>query len=528
MNLVVDGDTVNQRPGLTSSELIGAARRRALIVVLFAVLVPLSALGWSLAQDEQFTASAQLLFRDPGFDQKLFGSSVLQPSINPERQAATNVLLLSNRRIAERTARADRFGLSATEIASRVQVRVEGQADVISVSMTDTRPVRAAELANVYARQYIQFRREADRAKIREAQSLAERQLQRLSPTARNTEDAQALRRQADQLGVLASLQTGNAELVEPAQIPSSPSAPRTMRNVAVGAIVGILAGFGLSFVLERFDRRLRDPDDVEAAFGHPILGIVPESRTLKRVGKPLTGMLGGAEDESFNMVRANLRYFNIGRQVRSILVTSAMPGEGKTLVAWNLAVAAVSSGDRVLFVDADLRSPLTLQDPQGEADPHVGLGAFLAGHAELDEVIRQLPVPDAEASASPRHLDVIPAAIRPPNPIDLLESDAMQRLISDSHERYDLVIIDSPPTPVVSDAIPLITAVHGVLVVVRLGHSTRQSVQQLRRQLENLGAPTLGVVVNGAAAPSYRYGYGYPGTAASPTIPTATTVRIP
>jgi capsular exopolysaccharide synthesis family protein len=431
---------------------------------------------------------------------------VLQPSKSPERQAATNVLLVSNRRVAARTARALGFGLTSAEIAAKREVTAEGQADVISVSMTDHDPRRAAQLANTYAEEFIEFRREADRAKITEALALVDRQLGQLPSSEAETADAEALRRQADQLRVLAALQTGNAELVQAAEPPDSPSSPQTVRNVVLGGVLGLLTGLGLALLLERLDRRLRDPGEIETTFGRPILGTVPESRALGRAESPLAGVPGWIESEAFSMIRANLRYFNVGRPTRSILVTSAAPGEGKTTITWNLAAAAAAAGDRVLVIEADLRHPSVL-DTEGPR-PKPGLGVLLAGNANLSDVLIRLPVPGGGEIV--RHMDVVPAGAVPPNPIDLLESEAMERLIRDAEERYELVIVDTAPTAVVSDAIPLIKKVSGVIVVTRLGKSTRTAMQQLRRQLENLDAPTLGVVVNSMKSEAAGYGYGY------------------
>jgi capsular exopolysaccharide synthesis family protein len=506
---------------LNASTLLSAARRRIAVVALCAVFVPAAALGYSLRQDKEYTAAAQLLFRDAGFDEKIFGSSVLEPSVSPERQAATNVLLVSNKRVAERTAKALGRGLTGAAVASRLEVTQEGQADVISVAMTASDPQRAAQLANAYANEFIRFRRDADRNKIAETRDLVDRQLEQLGSRTDNPA-AQDLRRQADQLKVLASLQTGNAELAQAAEPPGAPSSPRTVRNVAFAVFVGLLMGLALAFAMERLDRRLRDPEEIEQAFGRPILGTVPESRSLGQAGPALAGIPGWAESESFSMIRANLRYFNVGHPTKSVLVTSASPGDGKTTIAWNLAAAAVTAGDRVLVIEADLRHPSRIDAPGQEPSP--GLGTYLAGNAAIGDLIVQLPVPSTRGDSEPsRHMDVVPAGAVPPNPIDLLESDRMRTLISDSEKRYDLVVVDTAPTAVVSDAIPLMKWVSGVIVVTRLGKSTRASIQQLRRQLENLEAPTLGIVVNSVEAPTYSYGYGYgyghtPGGGAAPS----------
>src|SRR4051812_10268783 len=152
-------------------------RRRSWLVALTFLLVAGSALGLSLSQQKQYSATASLLFRDPGFDQKLFGASALPPSTDPAREAATNVQLVSLRTVADRTARRLNGKLDGQEIADKISVAPAGQSDVVGITATDHDPKFASQLANNFAEDYIAFRRDADRAKIREAQALVQRQL---------------------------------------------------------------------------------------------------------------------------------------------------------------------------------------------------------------------------------------------------------------------------------------------------------------------------------------------------------------
>jgi receptor protein-tyrosine kinase len=216
-------------------------------------------------------------------------------------------------------------------------------------------------------------------------------------------------------------------------------------------------------------------------------------------------------------MLRANLRYFNVDREIKSVLITSATPGEGKSTVAMYLALAAASSGARVLLVESDLRRP-TLNRRLGISSSH-GISEVLAGARELRSAIDHIELESGTASHT---LDVLTAGPIPPNPSDLVESDKMRQIIRAAESAYDLVIVDTPPTSVVSDAIPLVRLVSGVLVVTRLGKTTKDSAHHLRDQLENLDANVLGVVVNSASRRAgygsqsgYEYSYGYePATA--------------
>lgn len=475
-------------------------RRRLGILLICCILVPASAFAFSVSQRKEYTASASLLFRDPGFDQKLFGSQVFQPSSDAAREAATNLKLASLDVVAKRTAKQLPQGGSVGE---HVAVGAEGQSNVVSVSATYPARRLAAQVANTFAQQYILLRQEADRAKIAQAQALVRRRLQDVSG---GTQASQA-RSLQDRLDVLSSLQTGNAELAETAEVPSAPSSPKVLKNTVLGALLGILLGVGLALLFERLDRRLRDPKEIEELFERPILAAIPESRTLSRSGL-VQEVMPAAEGESFRMLRANLRYFNVDHAVESVLVTSAAPGDGKSTVAWNLAASAAGSGARVLLVEADLRHPGLADSLAMRGAP--GLSTVLSAEAGLEDVIQQVPVQAKASGLGVETVDVVLAGPLPPNPAELLESNRMRDLIRSAERSYDLLVIDTPPTSVVSDAIPLLSQVGGVIVVARLKKTTREAVVHLRNQLHNLDARILGLVVNAVGRDSEAYGYAY------------------
>lgn len=487
-------------------DLLAALRRRMPIVIAAAVVLASAALAYSLQSEKQYTATAKLLFRDPGFDQKLFGSSILAPSQDPDREAATNVSLVSLDTIASRTARSlSGSPLTQAQIRDKVQVTAEGRSDVVSVMATDAEPSFAATLADTMAKQYIAFRRAADRSKITDAVNLVQRQIDALSPERRAGADGRSATERIEQLQVLASLQTGNAELVQPAQTPRSPSSPKTIRNTMLAFLLGLIAGVLVALLRDRVDRRLRHGNDVEAILERPILGSIPESRNLR---KPSPGSLTlvGPDAEAFRALRTNLRYFAIDQDVTSMLITSSAPGDGKSTIARYLAATAASSNVRVVLLEADLRRP-TLHRALPDLAT-TGLTDVLAGSMPLSEVIQGVPV------TTTRSLDVITAGPLPPNPTDLLESDRMLDLIGQLEAHYDLVIIDSAPVTVVPDAIAIASRVSGVLVVVREGKSTSTAARQLRKQLDNLQIAPLGIIVNAASqrqdGGAYYTYYGY------------------
>jgi capsular exopolysaccharide synthesis family protein len=215
-------------------------------------------------------------------------------------------------------------------------------------------------------------------------------------------------------------------------------------------------------------------------------------------------------------MLRTSLLYFNVDKNIRSLLVTSSAPKEGKTTISWNLACTAASGGARVLLLEADFRHPSLQQHVGNVADGVPGLGEIIASDLDLHRGVAQVTLESTKEGRPLATVDVVLAGPVPPNPADLLESQRMRNLIVEAERDYDLVVIDTPPTLVVPDAVPLVKQVSGVIVVTRLGFTMRDTARKLRAQLDRLGAPALGIVVNAVEHWRARYGYGkvYEGSA--------------
>jgi capsular exopolysaccharide synthesis family protein len=282
-------------------------------------------------------------------------------------------------------------------------------------------------------------------------------------------------------------------------------------RNGVLGLLFGILLGLGLVALAEVLDRRLRDPDEIEQIFERPLLAALPETSALTSLDVDLGAV---PEAEAFRMLWANLRYFTLSRDIRSVLITSADRGDGKSTVSWALAAAAANAGVRVLLVEADLRN----QPFAGRFKLHapIGLSNVVAGDVALGDAVMRYRFPRGEDDPRPpQSMDVLFAGPRPPNPSDLLQSHQMRDLMTLATDQYGLVVVDTPPAAVVSDAIPLITLADGVIVVTRVGRTLRDHAHRLRQQLDHLDAPTLGLVVNSVPqaqpyAYDYEYGDGY------------------
>jgi capsular polysaccharide biosynthesis protein len=415
-------------------QLLGLRRRLPLILACMLV-VAAAATVYSLLQPKEYTAKAVLLFRNPGFDTSISGGQTFAPVQDATREAATNERLVALAVVGDRAAKELGGGLTGGDLASKVEIASEGPSDLVAIHATDGKPARAARIANAFAKEYVQFRRDADRDKVNQAKLLSERQLQSMSGVELHSERGRLLRQRLDQLETLASLQTGNAELVQPATAPTSPSAPTPMKNGVLAGFFGLLLGLALALLLERLDTRIRDTEDVEELVRRPVLGAIPRSRALSR--KQLAAeALSGPDAEAFRMLRASLRYFNVDHDIKSVLITSAEPGDGKSTVALHLAFAAADAGTRTLLIEADLRRPTLARALRVPAAP--GLTNVLTGSATLRSATKTLRVPGrGERSSSPRALDVVLSGPIPPNPTDLLESERLRQVVREAENEY-------------------------------------------------------------------------------------------
>lgn len=500
------------RKELSLENTLDVLRARAWLIVLCIAVVGGSAVGFSELQTKRYTASAKLLFRDAGLDQQAAGVPA-SSTRDPQRDTETDVTLVKLGGVAAKTAAMIGQGLTSQDLLDRVEVSAQGATDIASVSATATGPRQAALIANTFTEQFIANRRQIDQSRILGARELVERRIAELAPQQRSGVQGQSLVERSESLRILASLQTGNAELVERAALPRTASSPRVMRNGLLGAVLGLLLGTGLAFLLDRLDRRLREPQDLSSVFRLPLLGVVPESDAYSGNGKAKAngngaGPLPAREGEAFRMLRAHLRYFNVDRDVRTVLVSSAASGEGKSTVTRYLAQAAATMGTRTLLIEADLRRPSLGHRLGVRGGP--GLVEVLIGASSASAAVRSIDVTTGvNGSSRVARLDVLLVGAVPPNPAELIESRAMEELLAWATEHYELVLIDTPPLTVVSDAIPLLRKVDGVVIVSRLGESTQDAAERMRERLASLGAPMLGVVAN-AYAERKLEGYGY------------------
>jgi capsular exopolysaccharide synthesis family protein len=346
-----------------------------------------------------------------------------------------------------------------------------------------------------------------------------------------------SLLEQAKQSDLLrGTFQWTNVSQVDRAVPPSVPSYPQTQRSLMQGLLVGLLLGVGLAIVLDRLDTSIHTPEDLTAVVGLPSLGVIPNfTRLADAYGYSAYGRRklvqsdpdlhrdlitltspASVVSEAYRTVRTNLMFSSPGHPPRTVLITSSDSGEGKTVTTVNLAVSLALSGARVVVVDADMRKPACHGLLQVAQEP--GLSNVLTGQCDADMALVRSPVSPAIAQwTQEQGLYVLPSGRIPPNPSELLSSGVMTKLLRDLAERFEYVLIDSPPVLPVSDTVALATKTDSVIFVVREGKRGRDIIRKTVGQLRAVRAHTLGALLNcvdvGPRGPSYYYYrryYGY------------------
>jgi succinoglycan biosynthesis transport protein ExoP len=323
---------------------------------------------------------------------------------------------------------------------------------------------------------------------------------------------------------ISASLRSSNIRVVDPAMIPSTPARPAKTRNVALAFLVGLVGGIGLALMREYLDNTVKTPDDVETLSHLPSLAVVPQFAGSNGSGKR-HGLLQGFSSnnghdkrielvaqhlpksqmsEAFRALRTSILLSQADHPPQVILVTSALPREGKTTAAANLAVTLAQLGDRTALVDADLRKPGVGRLLNLAGGKYAGLSSYLAGVSSLDLV--SVPHPSIP------NLVAIPTGPLPPNPADLLSSHKLVEAIAELRTKFKFIVIDSPPIMAATDAVILSVQADGVLLVVRSGETPKEAFTRTRDLLNSVKCRILGVVLNAvdASAPDYYYSYRY------------------
>ncbi len=320
--------------------------------------------------------------------------------------------------------------------------------------------------------------------------------------------------------GVSAGLRSNNFRIVDVARVPTSPIEPNIPRNLSFAFMLGLTSGVGLAFLLEGLDNTVRTTEQAQMISGLPPLGMIPlGSRTAREGANAKRLVIASSKEavelitqvrpqsqmaESYRALRTSLLLSNLGAPPKVIMVTSALPQEGKTTTSINCAVVLAQKGIRVLLIDADLRRP-SIHKTLGMG-PRSGLSNVLTGSATLESAITHSPILP--------NLDVLPAGTPPPNPAELLASTNMRDVLQELRGQYDHIVVDTPPTLSVTDAVVLSPRADAIVLVIRSGQTTKQALRRSRDILMQVNAKVSGVLLNAVdlSSPDYYYYYEYQG----------------
>lgn len=370
--------------------------------------------------------------------------------------------LIEGRTLAQRTIDKLNLDMTAEALQKKVKASAKLETVLISMSVTDPSPIRARDIANALSDEFVVLVRELE------------------TPRVGAQPDARVV-------------------VEERASIPESPVVPLPAQNAMFGLLIGLLAGIGLAFLRDNLDNTVKSQETLEALTQTGTVGIVPLDKS--RCDQPAISFSNdsSASAESFRKLRTNLHFLAVDNPPRMIVLTSSVPGEGKSTTSINLALTLADAGHNVLLVDGDMRRPAVAKylDVIGP----VGLSTVLSGGTSVSEALQE--------SRYPR-LTILTAGTTPPNPSELLASNAAKALLHELREMFDYVIIDSPPLLAVTDAAVLAVNSDGALIMARFGQTKRDQIGQAVRMLEDVAAPLLGAVLTMVPMRGRGGHYGY------------------
>jgi Mrp family chromosome partitioning ATPase/capsular polysaccharide biosynthesis protein len=534
---VSTGEAPSDRPA-TLADYLRIMRRRKWIIALLPVTAALAAYVASASRVPVYRAAAEVL--------------VLPTNIAAELQNLAPNLLLSDPNYLTTQAEIARSPELARRVAATAGVPGETPAEFLSqstaISQAETNKVElsvssgigsdAVRLVNTYANEYTKYRGEVYERPIEKALRRNRAQIDAMraqNPNQSNNQAFQAryqnLLQQRDNLQTFGQQIANNASVWSLATYAPKVS-PRPRRAAILGGLLGLVLGVGLAFIADALDKRVRSEQEIEHILGIPLLGRVPRPTRRLRTDNKLVMLEEptSVHAQTFRRLRTSLEFVNFEQRAEMIMVTSALPREGKSTTVSNLAVALARAGRDVAIADLDLRRP-SLHTFFATGSDH-GFTDVVVNRVPLERAIRQIALPSGghlgsapsangrptAARGNPTNgraslesvLSVLPAGSIPPAADEFLESQGVSAVLAELSERHDVVLLDTPPLLAAGDVMTLSAKVDAIVVVTRLGIHRRQ-LEELARQLKNCRAPVLGFVVTGAShGDSYSYGYGY------------------
>jgi polysaccharide biosynthesis transport protein len=491
----------------------------AWLIVLLAILSGGAAYLISKQQTPIYEASTIIMVNAAPSTQVTDYSSILAS----QTLTSTYAQMITNQPVLDEAAKRLGLDLKLYNLKDRVTVKSVPNTQLISISVELPDPSWAAKIANtivqVFGEQILQMQsvRFATSSDTLESQMAeVDKQIQGLTAQLAISQDKAEQTSLQDRISQyrdiysrllvsyenvrLTEAQTvSSITQVEPAAVPTNPVSPKILLNVVLATLVGILLAVTLVFLLEALNDTIRDPAVFLKKFNLPILGVIAHHQ--QKDGEPIAKSAPRSPvSEAFRSLRTSVQYASVDKPLRSILVTSPTPSDGKSTIASNLSIVFAQGGSKVFVVDADLRRPrihhlMGVQNQTGLSELFVQPSVHLNGSVQKSQI---------------ENVSIVSSGVLPPNPAELLASKKMREILSVLQGESDLVVIDTPPVLSVTDAVVLAPAVDGVLLVVKPGTTKQTAFRQAIQALNQVGAPLLGVVINEVGGRGAYYSYYY------------------
>ncbi len=555
------------------SDYLLLVKRNWKVLVALPLLLALGAFVNSNRQAKLYQSTATVLLK-PGDPNERFGTANVGSAtelVNSSRIVKSLASIADGPDVAEAAAEILGGGLTSGEVQSAVSVSTSADSNIMKIRATTRTPERSAAIANQVALAYIDNRRNSSVEGLKRAIANLDGKIStlttRLTDLGRQPVGAavtaeletaraqfQDLSERRQQLEIDAELKRGEAEVTGAAKPSSSPISPKPMRSAMAGLVAGLILAAGITLLKDRLDMRLRSRDEAEELTGLPTLAEIPVDRRVSRDPFHIAALQhpDGIVAEAIRSLRVSLRFISLEQQLRVMLVTSPMPGDGKSTVATNLAASYAVSGARTLLISADLRRPRVESLTEVRAQTPSGLVEILSGIAEEEErrlnrarkpssparsrgarsdvvSVDDYPAPPTrrrrqdEAAAAVRsagspgegettrqpldilsrchseaeNLWVLPAGQPVANPVEILGSPVAKDFFAAARDQFDIVIVDSPPVLPVSDTLVMSGMVDGVLLVASLRTTNYKHVARGVERLRSAQANVVGIVLN-------------------------------
>ena len=446
--------------------------------------------------------------------------------LTSERLARTYIELINTIPVMEEVIDTLQLSITPEELQRKIEADLIQDTQLIVVRVDDTNPEQAVRIANTLVEVFSRQNQEMQSARYSSSKASLEAQvaemdeqiqrtaaeLEQLPESGEGNADRDrletalnqyrqmyaALLTSFEQVRVAESSSISTLVVVESAAVPERPIRPRTVMNTILAALIGLLFALGIAMLMDSLDDTL-NPNDVTDDLGLPVLGVIAHHRASN--GIPVAADSPRSPvSEAYRSLRTNIQFASVDRPIRSLVITSPSPEDGKSTVAVNLAIALAQGGRKTILVEADLRRPQV----------HKKLG--LPNRTGLSTMFVQplVELNGAEQATEIPNLSAITSGDLPPNPSELLSSNKMQDIIDQVQDRFDFLLIDTPPILAVTDAVALAARVDGIVLVVKPGITKLAACKLAIEQLRRLGANILGVVLNDIEVTRSRYKYGY------------------